>query len=333
MGYEVDLFSACTGAAAVVVRWGVPGNYRIMVYDGGDRASGLAVVKHVRDQGLTNHVDYLVCSQPDFAHIEGLELVFDRLSIGSFWLHRPWLHTHRTLPPDTSIGRQLEQRALERRIPVHEPFAGAVIGPFTVLSPHRNWYLEQLLPKFGYPQPLLAGLTLADAARWARLASAGFGSRWDYEPLPHTPTSLPKDESSVVLYGEFEGFGVLLTGDAGMRALGHACSFAEHLGLALPSNLRLMQVPGRGRPDHLSSRLLDRLVGEPLPRTQREATRTAFVSAPPGTPPLGYRVLAEALRRRGVGSHLSQGTQLHHAYADEGHGAAPAQRCSPAGLP
>lgn len=312
MGYEVDLFPAHAGGAAAVVRWGVPGNYRVMVYDGGDRASGLQVVKHVRDHCFTSHVDYVVCSQPDFAHIEGLELVFERLSIGSFWIHRPWMHSRCTLPPDTSIGRQLEQRALARRIPVHEPFAGAVIGPFTVLSPNRSWYIDLLLPALGRPQPLFAGLTLADAARWARLATAAFGDRWDYEPLPHTPNSLPKDEASAVLYGEFEGHGVLLTSDAGIRAMSAACNLAEQLGLALPSNLHLLQVPGRGRPDHLSSRLLDRLVGERLPRAQREGTRTAFMSAPAGAPPLGYRVVADALLRRGVRSYLTQGKQLHH---------------------
>ena len=44
---------------------------------------------------------------------------------------------------------------------MHEPFAGAVIGPFTVLSPNRSWYVEGLLPAFGTALPRGAGLTLA----------------------------------------------------------------------------------------------------------------------------------------------------------------------------
>ncbi|OUL98006.1 hypothetical protein [Variovorax sp. JS1663] len=328
MSYEVDFFAARTGGAAIAVRWGAPGNYRLLVYDGGTRASGLELVKHIREHCQSKHVDYVVCSQPDYTHAEGLELVFERLSIGALWMHRPWRHSRRVMPPGISIGRRLEQLALDRRIPIHEPYAGAAVGPFTVLSPNRSWYMEQLLPAFGRPQPLLAGLTLADAARWARLVSAGFGSRWDYEPLPHNPRTNAEDESSAVLYGEFESRGVLLTGDAGIRALSHACACAEQLGLAVPSNLRMMQVPGRGGPHHLSSVVLNRLVGERLPRAQRHGIhfKTAFMSAPPGAPPLGYRVVADALQRRGVFSYLTQGTQLYHAHEMPDRGWGPAMR-------
>jgi hypothetical protein len=174
--------------------------------------------------------------------------------------------------------------------------------------------VEGLLPAFGTTLPRGAGLTLADAARWVRLASAGMGSRWDFEPLPRDAATSAEDESSVVLYGEFEGRGVLLTSNAGIRALSDASTFAEHLGLGLPTNLRLMQVPNDGKPDHLSSRVLDRLVGERQPRDRREYTKTAFMSAPHDSLPMGYRIVTDALKRRGALTFLSQGTQLHHAY-------------------
>ncbi|PSL79491.1 hypothetical protein C7T35_37225 [Variovorax sp. WS11] len=240
-------------------------------------------------------------------------MVLDQLSIGEVWMHRPWAHTDR-LSEATTVARQLEELALAREIPVHEPFAGTVIGPFTVLSPSRSWYVEGLLPAFEAALPPATGLTLADAARWIRLASAAVGSRWDVETLPRDPATSAEDESSVVLYGEFEGRGVLLTSNAGVRALSDACTFAEYLGLGLPSNLRLMQVPNDGNPDHLSSRVLDRLMGERLPRDQRHYTKTAFMSAARDAAPMGYTIVADALMRRGVLSFQTQGPQLHHAH-------------------
>ncbi|PNG58655.1 MULTISPECIES: hypothetical protein [unclassified Variovorax] len=313
VGYEVDFFPAEGGGTAILVRWGMPGNYKLLVCDGGTRDSAQRLVQHVRTYCLSSHVDYVVSSHPDARHAEGLELILERLSVGELWVHRPWAHTERTWT-GMATAQKLEKLALARQVPVHEPFAGAVIGPFTVLSPNRSWYVEGLLPAFGTALPRGAGLTLADAARWVLLASAGMGSRWDFEPLPRDAATSAEDESSVVLYGEFEGRGVLLTSNAGIRALSDASTFAEHLGLGLPMNIRLMQVPNEGKPDHLSSRVLDRLVGERQPREQREYTKTAFMSAPQNSLPMGSRIVTDALKRRGVLTFLSQGTQLHHAY-------------------
>jgi hypothetical protein len=310
LGYEVDFFPAAAGGgAAVVVRWGTPGDYRVLVYDGGTLAAARLLVQHVREQCLTSHVDYVVSAHPDPKHAEGLELILERLSIGELWMHRPWTHTDRSWKA-MAVCRKVEELALARQIPVQEPFAGALVGPFTVLSPNRSWYVEGLLPAFGKAPSPAAGMTLADAARWIRLASGSVGSRWDCEALPRNSAVSAEDESSVVLYGEFEGRGVLLTRNAGIRALSDACTLAEHLSLSLPSNLRLMQLPNDGKPDHLSSRVLDRLVGERQPREQRRYTKTAFMTAPP----MGHRIVTDALMRRGALSFMSQGKQLHHAH-------------------
>lgn len=313
MGYEVDLFPGADGGAAIVVRWGALDNYRLLVYDVGTPAAAQQLVKHIREQCLTSHVQHVVIPHPNRRHAGGLEVVLDQLSVGELWMHRPSTHTDRVSEAGT-VARKLEELALAREIPLHEPFAGAVIGPFTVLSPSRSWYVEGLLPAFEAALPPASGPTLADAARWIRLASAAVGSRWDVEVLPRDPATSAEDESSAVLYGEFEGRGVLLTSHAGVRALSDACTFAEYLGLGLPSNLRLMQVPNDGKPDHLSSRVLDRLVGERLPREQRHFTKTAFMSAPRDAPPMGYKIVTDALMRRGVLSFQTQGPQLHHAH-------------------
>ncbi len=314
MGYEVDFFPVVTGGAAVTVRWGTPGRYKVMVYDGGTRTSGERVVEHVRAHYETQRVDYLVSSHPDAHHAEGLACVLERLTVGELWTHRPWACSE---PGGraSSAARRVEQLALEKGIPVHEPFAGAVIGPFTVLSPQRQWYLDSLVPGFDAGLAQTAGLTLGRLDRSVRFAVAALGSRWDLEPLPRAPAAVrPQDQSSAVLYGEFEGRGVLLTGDAGIAALDAACSFAEQLGLLMPSNLRLLQVPNQGRPEHLTSAVLDRIVGARQPEDQRRQGKSAFVSVARNAPPSSYKVVTDALKRRGALSFATQGVQLHHSH-------------------
>lgn len=313
MGYEVDFFPVLAGGAAIAVRWGAPGNYRLLVYDGGTAASGRRLVAHIEEHCLTSHVDYVVSSNPARQHSEGLGVVLEKLNVGELWMHRPWAQSERVWKK-MGAAHRLEQLALAQGIPVHEPFAGALIGPFTVLSPRRQWYVDTLLPAFGTRLPRTAALTLADVARWVRLAGAGVGGRWDFEPLPRTAATSAEDESSAVLYSEFEGRGVLLTGNAGVRALEGACTFAERLGIDLPASLRLMQLPSQGRPDNLSSRVLDRIAGERQPRDQRRYTKSAFISVGRDALSFDCKIVTDALRRRGVLSFATQGMQLHHAH-------------------
>jgi hypothetical protein len=242
-----------------------------------------------------------------------LGVVLEKLNVGELWMHRPSAQSER-VGKKMGAAHRLEQLALAQGIPVHEPFAGALIGPFTVLSPRRQWYVDTLLPAFGTRLPRTAALTLADVARWVRLAGAGVGGRWDFEPLPRTAATSAEDESSAELYSEFEGRGVLLTGNAGVRALEGACTFAERLGIDLPASLRLMQLPSQGRPDNLSSRVLDRIAGERQPRYQRRYTKSAFISVGRDALSFDCKIVTDALRRRGVLSFATQGMQLHHAH-------------------
>ena len=77
MGYEVDFLpvgNGDTSGDAITVRWGMPGNYQVMVYDGGTRDSGAAIVGHVKRHYQTTRVDYVVSSHPDADHASGLPL-------------------------------------------------------------------------------------------------------------------------------------------------------------------------------------------------------------------------------------------------------------------
>ena len=117
-------------------------------------------------------------------------------------MHRPWAYSagllnrfrdHRftagglesRLREALDAAHELEEIAVAGRIPISEPFQGAVIGPFIVLSPERDWYLRELVPNFERTPEAkrpLAGLlgplfrAAADAASW--IAESLNSRRW-----------------------------------------------------------------------------------------------------------------------------------------------------------
>ena len=95
-GYEIDLLAVGSGERsgdAICVRYGTPGNYRVMIYDGGTRESGENLVRHVREHYGTNYVDFVVCSHPDADHASGLTTVLENMTVGALWMHRPWMYS------------------------------------------------------------------------------------------------------------------------------------------------------------------------------------------------------------------------------------------------
>ncbi|MGJ7509414.1 hypothetical protein [Variovorax sp. GT1P44] len=299
MGYEVDFLPVKAGGAAICVRWGTPGYYKVLVYDGGTAVSGERVVAHVEHLYMTSRVDYVVSSHPACDHAAGLAVVLQKLQVGELWMQRPWAYSV-GLRKELPSARALKQLADARRIPVREPFAGAEIGPFTVLSPERDWYLNDLLPQFGR------------SASRAEHGLAAFLRHWTRPRLSDRANTTPENESSAVLYAEFDGRGVLLTGRAGVRTLDAAATFAEQLGIDLPARLRLLQAPNGGSPDHLSPTVLNRIVGPCKPREGEHHTKSAFISVSLEARQRASRAVTRALDQRGVLSFVTQGMSLHH---------------------
>ena len=312
MGYEVDFLPVKSGGAAISVRWGTPGHYKVLVYDGGTAVTGEYLVAHIEKLYMTSHVDYVVSSHPAMDHLTGLSVVLRNLTVGELWMHRPWACAER-MATDTGPAQELERLAKHRRIPVREPFAGAQIGPFTVLSPRRDWYLDALLPSFGKPLP--SAMATSRATRLMRFIRAL--DPWMHRPtcerLWPRPAIAAENESSAVLYGEFDGRGVLLTGRAGVQALEAAASHAEGAGIDLRSRLRLIQAPDAGNLGHLSAEVLDRIVGPSMPHS-RACTKSAFISVSLEARQHLSRILTEALKRRGTASFATLGMSLHHWY-------------------
>lgn len=331
--YEIDFLPVGSGERsgdAIAIRWQEGDTFRVLVYDGGTQDSGAAIASHVQTHYATSRVDYLVSSHPDADHASGLSVVLDQLSVGEVWMHRPWEYSpvireyfHDGRITDDSLAERLktkmaaahavEEVALAKGIPVHEPFQGCSIGPFTVLSPPSDWYVHELIPAFEKSPKVKAAA--ADSADWfykiikeaARAAGNWVAELWSGESLREDVLTSAENLSSVVLHAVFDGRGILLTGDAGVETLHRAADYADALGLNLPATLGFVQVPHHGSRNNVSTSTLDRLVGVKKPADDGMYSKTAFVSAGKGSTTHPRKMVVNAFMRRGAQVVATQG--------------------------
>lgn len=323
--YEIDVLTVGQGERsgdAIAIRYCIGGGqWSVMVVDGGDKDAGARLVRHIKTHYQTNTVNHVVNTHPDSDHCSGLSVVLDEMDVGRLWMHRPWVHAPRMMDAfdDARLTQGSVQRrtadavraaktlhdiAVRKRVPVTEPYQGADIGGFRVMSPSMADYLA-LLPHFRCTPPAAISLgarlvgvnALADQPSGLRqaiptrlpnaLASTAATPENEFARLGTKPTAA-ENESSVVLFADFDGQRVLLTGDAGPEALTASADYAARLGISL-LDLRLLQVPHHGSRNNLTRSVLDRISAE-----------TAFVSVSAGSTTHPRPSVTNALNRRGT---------------------------------
>ena len=323
-GLEIDFLQVGDGERsgdAIALRYGNPlTGYEVMIIDGGNKESGAALVNHVIGMYGTRTVQNVVNSHPDGDHSSGLTEVLEHLDVKNLWMHRPWAYAAGLLDhfrdPRFTVGglearirealdaaHELEKLATARRIPVHEPFQGSRIGPFLVLSPERGWYLRDLVPNFSrtpdakraVPQGVLGPLYKAatEAVSW-------IAETMNFETLDQSGETSAQNESSTILYGNFNGQGVLFTGDAGRIALTRAIMYAQSLRLSLRT-LNCIQIPHHGSRRNVSPSVLNEIMGQ-----------FAIVSVAPKSATHPRRKVTNAFKRRGARVFKTDGVILNH---------------------
>jgi beta-lactamase superfamily II metal-dependent hydrolase len=320
--YELDVLAvgqAGRSGDAIAMRYSLPWFARpqVLIIDGGDKDAGARLVDHVRYYYGVSHADHVLNTHPDADHSSGLAVVLNGLTVGALWMHRPWDHAASIvglfddgrLTPNSvrcrveealAAARSVYDVALQKRIPVYEPFQGSMIGGLRVMSPTYLDYLTLLqhfraTPPAATPSPLrgsgIAGL-LDAALSWIPATPANENCLLGLNP------TAAENETSVVLFGDFGGQRILLTGDAGPAALWRTVRYAHSLGISL-QHLRLLQVPHHGSRNNLTADLLDHITA-----------RTAFVSVAPASPMHPRRSVTNALQRRGTQVFATQGRGL-----------------------
>jgi len=343
MNCEIEFLAvgkaSCAGDA-IIVRYGTPQAFKLMLVDGGPAPAGERIVSHLkRHFGAYVELEHVVLTHSDIDHASGLRTVLRELPVRNLWLHIPWelakdsrhLFRNKTMTADALMRRvRSEYDIVAEIVDIAEladckldyPFAGKTIGPFLVCSPTAYAY-RHLLPQFDEtPEPDRAAI---EAARmWlgkesllrrifeqARKATEYWiEESWTEERLRDVGQASASDESSVILYGDFGDRRALLTGDAGVNALGWAADYAEARGLPLQS-FSFVQVPNHGGRRNVGPAILDRILG-PVQARDDPARFSAYVSAPAGDPRFPRKMVANAFKRRGGLIIATQGEDRIH---------------------
>ena len=307
---EIDFIEAGDSGSgdAIAIRRRLNGLDYFHVVDGGYADDGMKLVSHLRRfYGVRDHIHHVVLTHPDGDHATGLETVLSHFQVGCLWMKRPWKHVVDLMPMfrryqdcDRLVARlkrdfpkvaDLEALAIERRIPVSDAFAGAQIGDFTVLSPSRDRYLQLVVESDRTPVP-----DVDWASFFGALASP---AAWGEENLKgDTHGTSAENETSIVQFADVCGQKVLLTGDAGVRALTDARWCAHHMGMSL-FPLDWFQVPHHGSRRNLSSDVLDAWLGQRLAGPLQSPTLHAIISANRKDPDHPKKAVVRALIHRG----------------------------------
>jgi beta-lactamase superfamily II metal-dependent hydrolase len=344
MPYEIDFLPVGRGdrsGDAIAVRYGTPGNYTVVVYDGGTRESGEALVRLVLEHYGTDFVDHVVNSHPDGDHASGLAVVLEHLNVGTLWMHRPWNYSsvildyfhdgritsdslRQRLQTKMRAAYELESIAIRKGILIREPFQGEWIGKFHVLSPSREVYVHELVPSFEKSPALKTADSATSQLSLGLLKSlmevAKSATRWvaetlHIELLREGVETSAENESSAILYGYMEELlgGIVLTGDAGIQALTAAAEYLERNGLHPPSCVKFIQVPHHGSRHNVSPSVLDRLLGPKITSMPAE-TRTAYVSAGAESTTHPRKMVINAFMRRGFDVIPTRGDYKCHSW-------------------
>jgi beta-lactamase superfamily II metal-dependent hydrolase len=295
--FEIDFLAVETKKSgdAIPLRYEAGGRTYIHVVDGGFQETGEKIIEHVKQHyGNPSAVDHVVVTHPDGDHTVGLRQVLEEFEVRALWMLRPWLYAAEIIDRFTNFTSvenlkrrlrelypnlvALEEIANRKGIPILEPFSGSQIGQFRVLGPNRSTYLDLIVisektPEHTGEESSGAQVSLAETVkRMVAKVVNTIRAAWGDEIFSDEETSA-ENEMSVVQYANICDQKILLTGDAGRRALSEAADYALLIGVSLPGFHRV-QIPHHGSRRNVSTEVLDRLFGPRLASKLAEGSET-----------------------------------------------------------
>jgi beta-lactamase superfamily II metal-dependent hydrolase len=281
---------------------------RVVVIDGGFVTTSDAIVTHIQQYYGTSRVDLVVCTHPDADHINGLTGVIETLDVTTLVIHRPSEHGYTSDDVAATAVNDLIKVAENNGTQViTDAYAGSTFfDAITILGPTKEFYLEQLeaqVKKTGVRAAagrVLGGLLEAmSKALRSRTTDPGEGDFTD------NGGTTPRNNSSIVLDVQVEGYRAILTGDAGVPALTAADDTASSLGVN-GSYPDFFDVPHHGSRHNLDTDTANQLLG-PIGGPQ---TGTAFVSVGKKAEDFPRSEVANALKRRGYSVSPTRGQTI-----------------------
>ncbi len=345
MGYEIDFIGvkstkAKQDADAIVLRWKENNTYKVCIYDGGFKVHGEEMVEHLNKYCFADVdesekvIDAVVVSHPDQDHTSGLIEVFNNFKVKALYMNRPWLYAEELecnkndgRITEKSLGDRLKERysyisalekaAMDNGTEIYEAFQGTVINDrLTILSPSKSFYLGLVIESDKTPlvaESITEYHSILGAIRSIANYIRNLIESWTEEKLRENVTTSSENEMSTVIYGEMPNEkGILLTGDAGKRALTEAMDYADTNGVNIKNDVDFYQIPHHGGRRNITPEIMNRMVGE-IVEENESGNRVAFVScAEDSDHPL--QMVVNAYVRRGVKVYSNRnGCTIHHS--------------------
>ena len=308
----------------ICVYSGLTDKKTLIVFQAGSTDNAQQAVLYIQQHYQTRHIDHLVCSKLSDGFNGGLTVFLEKMQVLNLWLPPDALcsdlaQKHTELQPKIQALKAVKQLALSRNIPVHQTFQGTAIGAFSVLSPQTSAHVAQPghSPSSGQnkktspfsPAYFLSSLYSCLPSRlhffyhnnFLLTALRDLAENLGFETLSCKPVTSIENEHSLILFAVINGQGILLTSDAGEQALSTAADYMANRGIKLADYLRFIVMPNNGNPQHISPKILDRLIGEKSssPKETKRATVLLNISSK-NILFKQQKALINALKRRNV---------------------------------
>lgn len=282
MKYEIDFLSNSSvnqDSDSILFRYMPEGAQEFVhvLYDGGVKAFGETIERHLKDYYDTEKLDCVIISHPDNDHTSGIIELFGKIEIGKIYMNCPWNYIE-SLWPYINDGRKtkdslkqelygsypnvkrIEDLANEYKIPVLPIFQGEYINDeIKVLSPSKTFYIEQIVDSSKNSlDEKRSGFKFTEAVN--SIKKFIVESLTGADTLRENVSTSAENETSVILHLGLSTYNVLLTGDAGIKALNAAYDYGICNNIQF-SNYNLIQIPHHGSRHNISSSTLDKITG------------------------------------------------------------------------
>lgn len=342
--FEIDFLEAGDKGSgdAIAIRYADESDIEyVHIVDGGYTDDGDKLTAHIKEYyGNPDFIDHVVLTHPDGDHASGLKTVLEEFTVGTLWMNRPWNHVHELIPlfeydyteagliqrlkKDFPHTAALEAIAETKGIETKDAFQGSQIGEFTVLAPSFDRYIELVVDSEKTPEPERKAAMEGSLFERAVAVFKSIAAQWGDENLKgDIEGTSAENEMSIVQFSELCDKKILLTGDAGVRALDEAYEYAMSLGVALPGIDRL-DVPHHGSRRNLSSDILDKWLGPKLTAESENPPIHAIVSANRNDKEHPKKAVVRALIHRGAKVVKTKGTLRTSKNAPDREGWSPA---------
>jgi hypothetical protein len=248
---------------AILLKYGDQTGYRLNLVDGGYAQNGDAVIERHYGRDVTIH--NMVVSHADNDHAAGVHPgpgLYANQVIHQFhgnWTMQGWIadvqSSHEYLV-------ELEALARSRGMEPNPGFQGSQVGPFHILAPTSQRYVNLIPHLDKTPPPYRSDLQPRSFAAQALGLLDRVGQAMNVETLdPNPPATSHSNETSVVQLGTYDGHTVLLTADVGLEGLFEATQCACNNGILTAPDL--VQIPHQGSRRNVTPHTLNAWLGQP----------------------------------------------------------------------